>query len=61
MKAGTHRDYYSDAIHAVLHEENDWCCLAPIGSCNSAKKVAFCMQKPLGPIEISISGANHAV
>ena len=51
---------YYDAIHAVLHAENDRCDLGPIESCHSAQKVAFYMQKPLGPIETSNSGANHA-
>ena len=51
----------SDAIHAVLHAENDRCGLGPIESCISAPKVAVLHSKPLGPIETSYPGANHAV
>ena len=45
MRAGTHRDCNSDAIHAVLRAENDRCGLGPIQTYESGPKVAVFMYK----------------
>ena len=39
---------YSGANHAVLHAENDRCCLGPIETCDYARKVAVLNAKTTG-------------
>ena len=36
----------SSANRTLLHAQNDWSCLGPIGTCNLLQKLLFCTQKP---------------
>ena len=54
----------SGSNHAVLHAQNDRCCLGPLEFCYSSPKVAVLNAKITDKgwdSETSDSGANHAV